>query len=40
MLTQQDLEQERYGMEDVVLPVMGSSTIYPANAVADRYVDL
>lgn len=38
VLTRQDLEQERYGLEDVVLPIMGSSTIFPDNAVADRYV--
>ena len=36
VLTRQDLESETYSVEDVVLPVIGTSTIFPANSVADK----
>lgn len=36
VLTAQDIAEKSYGLEDVVLPVMGYSIIYPHNKVADR----
>ncbi len=39
VLTQQDVESEKYSLDDVILPVLGTTTIFPANSVADRSVN-
>ena len=36
VLTQQDIHTGEYDLEDVVLPLLGTSTVFPSNSVADK----
>ena len=40
VLTSRDIQSGRYSMEDVVLPIVGTSTICPENKVASRLKEL
>ena len=36
VVSSEDMERQAYSLEDVVLPVLGTSILYPHNRVADK----